>query len=336
MFQFKISFQGKSELVTFEYGSEDSTTVLDFLEFIQKKYSLEEVKILKLVKGTSITSDSPQLSSRLIDFVKPNKTKRITVIGVAKGVQDQLEQQKQEQERLNEIADATRATFTKKEKKRPKGVQQYCYGEEMKVDHVGSNGKRRYCFSSASVRKELEKADQALRMVYSIINDPALLKVMEKYQWHVDLVKEITPWEEPTKLGWNMNRGQNIALRLRAGRKSFLSREEIMETMFHELAHMAIGPHNEEFRELNDQIREDYFDFAYTIDEPEAFTGIGVRLGGSRAHRDVSPIEMARRAALKRYVQLLYTSTCEYDYGHHDHDHAEEEEVMSKDVDMQD
>ena len=58
---------------------------------------------------------------------------------------------------------------------------------------------------------------------------------MEKYQWHVDLVKEITPWEEPTKLGWNMNRGQNIALRLRAGRKSFLSREEIMETMFHEL-----------------------------------------------------------------------------------------------------
>eukprot|EP00494_Astrolonche_serrata_P015826 UN15979 len=88
-------------------------------------------------------------------------------------------------------------------------------------------------------------------MVYSIVNDPALLKVMDKHKWYVDKVCEITPWEEPTKLGWNRNRGQTIALRLRSGRKGFLTREEIMETMFHEMAHNEIGPHNDQFKALN-------------------------------------------------------------------------------------
>jgi len=331
MFQFKISFQGKSEVVRFS-GAEDSTTILDFFQFIQNYYSLEELKILKLVKGTSIVNDSPELAQRLIEYAKPNKTKRITIVGVVQGSHERLEQQKMEQERLNEIEESIRSVPVKSKKgRRPKGVERYCYGAETKVDHVGADGRRKYCFSSTTVRKELAKSDQALKLAYSIVNDPALLKVMEKHKWHVDLVKEITPWEEPTKLGWNMNRGQNIALRLRSGREHFLTREEIMETMFHELAHMEVGPHNDEFRQWNDRIREDYFDFAYTIDEPEAFTGIGVRLGGSRAHRDASPKEMARRAALKRHVKLLYSSTCEYD---HYHDHEDEEEVLAKDVEM--
>jgi len=250
--------------------------------------------------------------------VFPKKTKKINIIGATVQAVQLAEEKREEQKRIDEVAKIMAIPETKKvAKNRRAGPRRYAYGPDTKQNNfVNNSGGRSYGFGSVEVRKDLNKSEEAKKLVYTIVNDPALLKVMEKHRWHVNLVGEITPWEEPDKLGWNRNHGHKIALRLRAGRNHFLSREEIMETMFHEMAHNDIGPHNEEFRALNDQIREEYFDFVESLDEPERFTGIGVKLGGFRDHVGESPKEMARRAALARHIALLYK--------HHDCDHDHE------------
>lgn len=331
MFKFRASYEGKSKV--FAFGDE-SSTIGDFCMFLEKDYELQAVKILKLLSGTAIESSSPECPLLLSSCCVPKKTKKITIIGATVQAVQRAEEKRVEQQRLDAVAQIMSIESTKKvaKKKARSGKKRYAYGPETKQDNVFNNsGGRNYCFGSVEVRKDLNKWEEAKKLVYSIVNDPALLKVMEKYRWHVNLVGEITPWEEPDKLGWNRNSGHKIALRLRSGRNHFLSREEIMETMFHEMAHNDIGPHNAEFRALNDQIREDYFDFVETLDEPERFTGIGVKLGGFRDHVAENPKEMARRAALARHVQLLYKhNNCDHDHDDHEHDDEDGDSVMEE------
>lgn len=90
-------------------------------------------------------------------------------------------------------------------------------------------------------------------------------------------------------LGLNVNMGQKILLRLRSPHNecSFLSREQVMQTMIHELTHNLIGPHNNKFHKQ----MKSWCDRQYIIDTlglKETFLGVGKRLGGSLvAARDI-------------------------------------------------
>jgi hypothetical protein len=59
-------------------------------------------------------------------------------------------------------------------------------------------------------------------------------------------------------LGLNVNRGAEVKLRLRPDGRDheFIPYEEVLDTMLHELAHNARGPHDAQFYKLWDELRK--------------------------------------------------------------------------------
>lgn len=102
-------------------------------------------------------------------------------------------------------------------------------------------------------------------------------------------------------LGINSNRGQKVCLRLRypGDKYQFLPMEQVVDTMLHELCHNIIGPHNEEFNALWDQLRKEYEGLLSKGYTGEGFLSEGHRLGGARVPRDEAR-RIARKAAERR------------------------------------
>lgn len=67
---------------------------------------------------------------------------------------------------------------------------------------------------------------------------------MEKYKWSVQHLTELSP-SERSILGYNRNKGEVIALRLRTDDlKGFRHYPTIRRVLLHELAHMVINVYN--------------------------------------------------------------------------------------------
>jgi hypothetical protein len=75
--------------------------------------------------------------------------------------------------------------------------------------------------------------------------------------------------------------------------------EQVVDTMLHELCHNVIGPHNEEFNALWDQLRKEYEGLLSKGYTGEGFLSDGHRLGGARVPRDEAR-RIARKAAERR------------------------------------
>lgn len=101
---------------------------------------------------------------------------------------------------------------------------------------------------------------------------------MKQRQWQVSLLSEFFP-RDARLLGLNINRGQEIKIRLRYSydENSFLPYAELLGTMLHELTHIIHGPHNSTFYKLLDQLKEECEDLM--IRGTFSFQGEGHRLG---------------------------------------------------------
>jgi hypothetical protein len=64
--------------------------------------------------------------------------------------------------------------------------------------------------------------------------------------------------KNPRLLGLNVNRGVEVKLRLRPNGRDhdFIPYERVLDTMLHELAHIARGPHDAQFYKLWDELRK--------------------------------------------------------------------------------
>lgn len=82
---------------------------------------------------------------------------------------------------------------------------------------------------------------------------------MNKRNYYVNELIEIFP-QNPGLLGWNRNRGEVIALRLRPAHNPniFLPFDSVVRTMIHELTHMEVSPHNAQFYKLMDAMLDEY------------------------------------------------------------------------------
>lgn len=84
----------------------------------------------------------------------------------------------------------------------------------------------------------------ALALLHRIAADPAIISVMTSHGWKVGLLSEMPPEGKVgvsavCVLGYNVNRGQEISLRLRTDDyRGFRKYLRIRETLVHELAHM--------------------------------------------------------------------------------------------------
>lgn len=122
---------------------------------------------------------------------------------------------------------------------------------------------------------------------------------------------EIYP-KQQSLLGFNVNRGQKIALRLRhaSSQHDFLDQESIIETMLHELAHNMRGPHDDVFFQHLDTLTQDWYELQRNSSHSLPGLGFlteGARLGGGNL---VTPTMARQKAAemaerRKRLAELM-------------------------------
>lgn len=106
----------------------------------------------------------------------------------------------------------------------------------------------------ALVRRPLrEQAEAMLERIAKQVQP-----IMRRRRWRCLKLTEMFP-KNPSLLGLNVNRGQEIKIRLRPhyDENTFLPYEDLLGTMLHELTHNVHGPHNAAFYKLLDEIREE-------------------------------------------------------------------------------
>lgn len=126
--------------------------------------------------------------------------------------------------------------------------------------------------------KRRPNAETAKDILHDINNSVALL--MRENGLKVKTLSEFYP-KQKNLYGLNVNHGLKIMLRLRQplDDSRFLSREEIMNTMIHELTHNRVGPHNDKFKkQMSEWCGRQYV--IETLGLTENFLGVGKRLGG--------------------------------------------------------
>ncbi|WIA29116.1 hypothetical protein OEZ86_011627 [Tetradesmus obliquus] len=111
--------------------------------------------------------------------------------------------------------------------------------DEYKVLEIKTLGKDR----DAEARQMLERVAKQVQ------------PIMRKRQWTVRKLSEFVP-RSPNLLGLNVNRGQEVKIRLRpaGSQAAFYDWNHVLGTMLHELCHNRIGPHNAEFYKLLDDL----------------------------------------------------------------------------------
>ncbi|TEY78710.1 hypothetical protein BOTCAL_0046g00310 [Botryotinia calthae] len=163
---------------------------------------------------------------------------------------------------------------------------------------MSTNTERDALISSYSHLKGMKREAEAL---HSLKKVASLVKpIMRARHWRVGTLTEFYP-DQQNLLGLYVNRGQKICLRLRypGDQNQFLPIEEVVDTMLHELCHNEIGPHNQEFHALWDQLRKEHEGLVNKGYTGEGFLSEGKSLGGRRVPRHEAR-RLARIAAEKR------------------------------------
>lgn len=96
------------------------------------------------------------------------------------------------------------------------------------------------------------------------------------------------------KLGLNINRTERILIRLRyhTDSRQFLPIEQVTDTLLHELSHIVWGPHDHNFNNLWNELRDEHQSLLAKGYTGEGFLGNGKKVGGKRV-----PLEEMRRQA---------------------------------------
>ncbi|KAH7086901.1 WLM domain-containing protein [Paraphoma chrysanthemicola] len=146
--------------------------------------------------------------------------------------------------------------------------------------------------------KHLPREAEALHMLRKAAS--MVKPMMRKRGWKVGTLAEFLP-DEPQLLGLNINRTERILIRLRYHHDSrqFLSIEQVTDTLLHELSHIIFGPHNADFNNLWNELRDEHQSLLMKGYTGEGFLSQGQKLGGKRMPLDEMR-RQARKAAEKR------------------------------------
>ncbi|KAF9699654.1 hypothetical protein EKO04_002505 [Ascochyta lentis] len=127
--------------------------------------------------------------------------------------------------------------------------------------------------------KHLPRDGEALHMLRKAAS--MVKPMMRKRGWKVGTLAEFLP-DEPQLLGLNINRTERILIRLRYHHDSrqFLSMEQVTDTLLHELSHIVFGPHNADFNNLWNELRDEHQSLLMRGYTGEGFLSQGQKLGG--------------------------------------------------------
>ena len=125
--------------------------------------------------------------------------------------------------------------------------------------------------------------DRAHQILLELANDIGIQKAMEKHDFRVGTLSELYPEgkvgiDPVCVLGLNKNMGQEILLRIRTDDlEGFRDMVSIRNTLYHELAHNLISPHDSNFYRLMRQIEKDVRELDWRQSTSRA-------LGGNKRH----------------------------------------------------
>eukprot|EP01023_Acetabularia_acetabulum_P022416 TRINITY_DN2205_c0_g1_i3.p1 TRINITY_DN2205_c0_g1~~TRINITY_DN2205_c0_g1_i3.p1 ORF type:complete len:359 (-),score=57.07 TRINITY_DN2205_c0_g1_i3:328-1404(-) len=147
---------------------------------------------------------------------------------------------------------------------------------------------------------------EAMKLLKKLATDASIQHIMHVHNWKVGLLSEMPPEGKVGVsamciLGYNVNKGQEISLRLRTDDlKGFRKYIKIRETLIHELTHMVWGDHDINFKKLNSQLLKEVAEF-------EAST-VGQKLNGSDSAQNFSHLEQYTMSS----QQMLMNNTAQF------------------------
>lgn len=112
-----------------------------------------------------------------------------------------------------------------------------------------------YGFASVEALPGFPDAGEVEAILRRLATDRGILSAMEERGWRVGALKEMAPEgrvgvDPVCVLGYNVNRGQEIRLRVRTDdRKGFRSIAQLLHVLAHELAHNVCDQHDDRFKE---------------------------------------------------------------------------------------
>ncbi|KAK3814354.1 MAG: WLM domain-containing protein [Benniella sp.] len=115
----------------------------------------------------------------------------------------------------------------------------------------------KYVFGDIQVLPQFNQQDKARAILERLRMDKGIVGIMKLHQWRVGSLIELSPAEKSI-LGYNRNKGQLIALRLRTDDlEGFRHYDAIRKVLLHELAHNVWGDHDDNFHALNRQLNKE-------------------------------------------------------------------------------
>ncbi|KAL3615300.1 hypothetical protein CASFOL_040961 [Castilleja foliolosa] len=123
-------------------------------------------------------------------------------------------------------------------------------------------------------------ASRALELLHKLASDPGIVAIMNKHRWRVGILTEMAPVgyvgiSPKCILGFNMNHGEEISLRLRTDDlKGFRKYESIKKTLLHELAHMVFSEHDSKFYALDSQLNKEAATLDWTKSRGHTLNGV--------------------------------------------------------------
>lgn len=223
MYAIPISHRGRTE----QFQINQHTTVGELREQISQVFGVEPNNQKLLGKGIHIL-DGTQLVSQAIPPDRP-----VILMGTPSMELDKWKHKL-------EVREQGRINYQKYQ-----ATRDDVYKTRDKAEDT------QHTFDSFEVLSGLPKQDQAHRLLKRLAEDEGVRQIMKRRKYSVGLLKELHPSEQ-TILGYNRNRGEVIALRLRTddleGFRDYLS---VRRVLMHELAHMVWDKHDENFHQLN-------------------------------------------------------------------------------------
>ncbi|KAJ3045487.1 hypothetical protein HDV00_009141 [Rhizophlyctis rosea] len=125
------------------------------------------------------------------------------------------------------------------------------------IHTIGTNDLSSYTFHTLTPLPNFADASRALNLLTRLRDDTGIHSIMQKHQWSVGALIELHPAER-TILGYNQNKGQLIALRLRTDDlDGFRHFDSIRKVLLHELSHMVHSEHDAKFHQLNRELNKE-------------------------------------------------------------------------------
>ncbi|KAG0057492.1 hypothetical protein BGZ89_001847 [Linnemannia elongata] len=131
----------------------------------------------------------------------------------------------------------------------------------------------KYTFGPIQVLPEFQEQDKARAVLERLKNDRGIIGIMKLHKWQVGALIELSPAQK-TILGYNRNKGELIALRLRTDDlEGFRHYDAVRKVLLHELAHNVWSEHDDNFHALNRQLNKEVQQLDWTAQNGSRVAG---------------------------------------------------------------